>query len=183
MMLTVAIVAVLALIAVSSYTKYRERIQTVEAISDIGSLAPLIGQYALDNNGYPNTLADIARDTIKDPWGNPYRYLRHDTNEARGQWRKDHNIVPINSDYDLWSSGKDGLSSPLSPQCIVATISSAPITAGLSVSLPNSILEDAPRRHAQPNRATDRRAFCVMRAHSRHGHGGPVLRPCPQAPG
>jgi general secretion pathway protein G len=111
MMLTVAIVAVLALIAVSSYTKYRERIQTMEAVSDIGSLAPLIGQYALDNNGYPDTLADIARDTMRDPWGNPYQYLSHDTNRARGQWRKDHNIVPINSDYDLWSSGKDGLSS------------------------------------------------------------------------
>ncbi len=112
MMLTVAIVGVLAVIAVSSYTKYRERIQTMEAVSDIGSLAPLIGQYALDNNGYPDTLADIARDTMRDPWGNPYQYLSHDTNRARGQWRKDHNIVPINSDYDLWSSGKDGLSSP-----------------------------------------------------------------------
>ncbi len=112
MMLTVAIVGVLALIAVSSYTKYRERIQTMEAVSDIGSLAPLIGQYALDNNGYPDTLADIARDTMRDPWGNPYQYLSHDTNRGRSQWRKDHNIVPINSDYDLWSNGKDGRSSP-----------------------------------------------------------------------
>ena len=111
MMLTVAIVAVLALIATSSYTKYRERVQTMEAVSDIGSLGPLIGQYALDNNGYPDTLADIARDTMKDPWGNPYQYLSHDNNAHRGQWRKDHNIVPINSDYDLWSNGKDGLSS------------------------------------------------------------------------
>jgi general secretion pathway protein G len=112
MMLTVAIVAVLALIATSSYTKYRERVQTMEAVSDIGSLAPLIGQYALDNNGYPDTLADIGRDTMRDPWGNPYQYLSHDTNASRGQWRKDHNIVPVNSDYDLWSNGKDGLSSP-----------------------------------------------------------------------
>ena len=112
MMLTVAIVAVLALIAMSSYAKYRERIQTMEAVSDIASLGPLIAQYALDNNGYPNSLADIGRDTMRDPWGNPYQYLSHDTNSARGQWRKDHNIVPINSDYDLWSSGKDGRSSP-----------------------------------------------------------------------
>jgi len=112
MMLTVAIVAVLALIAMSSYAKYRERIQTMEAVSDIASLGPLIAQYALDNNGYPNSLADIGRDSMRDPWGNPYQYLSHDTNSAGGQWRKDHNIVPINSDYDLWSSGKDGRSSP-----------------------------------------------------------------------
>jgi general secretion pathway protein G len=112
MMLTVAIVAVLAAIALASYTKYRERTQTTQAVFDIGGLQPLIAQYALDNNGYPDTLADIARDAMKDPWGNPYQYLSHDTNRARGQWRKDHNIVPINSDFDLWSSGKDGRSSP-----------------------------------------------------------------------
>jgi general secretion pathway protein G len=111
MMLTVAIVAVLAVIANGSYAKYRERTQTLQAVSDIGSLEPLIGGYALDHNGYPDSLADIARDTMKDPWGNPYRYLSHDNNAHRGQWRKDHNIVPINSDYDLWSNGKDGMSS------------------------------------------------------------------------
>lgn len=111
MMLIVAIVAVLALIAVGSYAKYRERINTMRAISDIGSLEPLISGYALDNNAYPDTLADIGRDTIKDPWGNPYQYISHDNNTTRGHWRKDRNIVPINSDYDLWSNGTDGLSS------------------------------------------------------------------------
>jgi prepilin-type N-terminal cleavage/methylation domain-containing protein len=67
MMLTVAIVAILAVIADGSYTRYRERVQTMQAISDIGSLEPLIAAYALDHNGYPDTLADIARDTMKDP--------------------------------------------------------------------------------------------------------------------
>jgi general secretion pathway protein G len=110
--LIVAIVAILAVIALASYAKYRERIQTMQAVTDIGSLQPLIAQYALDNNGYPDTLADIARGTMKDPWGNPYQYVSHDDNSTRGQWRKDHNIVPVNSDYDLWSNGKDGLSSP-----------------------------------------------------------------------
>lgn len=112
MMLVIAIVGVLAVIAVASYAKYRERIETMQAISDIGSLQPLIAQYALDNNGYPDTLADVGRANMKDPWGNPYQYVSHDDNKNRGQWRKDHNIVPINSDYDLWSSGKDGQSSP-----------------------------------------------------------------------
>ena len=121
----------------------------MEAVSDIGSLAPLIGQYALDNNSYPDTLADIGRDTIEGSSGEIHTSTSATTtNRSKGHWRKDHNIVPINSDYDLWSMGKDGRSSPRSPQRIVATTSSAPITAGLSVSLPNSILEDPPRRHA-----------------------------------
>ena len=115
MMLVIAIVGILAVIAVASYAKYRERIETMQAILDIGSLQPLIAQYALDNNGYPDSLADIGRDTLRDPWGNPYQYLSHDSvghGSGGGQWRKDHSIVPINSDYDLWSNGVDGQSSP-----------------------------------------------------------------------
>src|SRR5438309_10880894 len=112
LMLAVAIAVVLAVIAISSYTRYRERGQMMEAVTDIGSLEPLIAQYALDHNAYPDTLADIGRGTMKDPWGRSYQYVSHDDNKQKGQWRKDHNIVPINSDYDLWSNGKDGLSSP-----------------------------------------------------------------------
>ena len=112
MMLVVAVVGVLATIAVSSYGRYRERVQILQAASDIGSLQPLISKYALDNNGYPDSLADIDRAGLVDPWGHSYQYISHDDNTTRGQWRKDHNIVPVNSDYDLWSNGKDGLSSP-----------------------------------------------------------------------
>ncbi|MCK5254491.1 MAG: prepilin-type cleavage/methylation domain-containing protein, partial [Deltaproteobacteria bacterium] len=40
-------------------------------------------------------------------WGNPYQY--NDLNNIPpGLWRKDKNLVPLNSDYDLWSNGKDG---------------------------------------------------------------------------
>ena len=112
MMLVVAVVVVLATIALSSYGRYREQVQVLQAVSDIGSLQPLISKYALDNNGYPDSLADIGRAGLKDPWGNPYQYVSHDDNSTRGQWRKDHNIVPVNSDYDIWSNGKDGQSSP-----------------------------------------------------------------------
>jgi general secretion pathway protein G len=111
-MLVVAIVAVLVVIALASYGKYRERVQMMEVIVDLGSLSPLIAQYALDNGGFPDTLADIGRANLKDPWGKPYQYLSHDDKKGKGKWRKDHNIVPINSDFDLWSNGKDGQSSP-----------------------------------------------------------------------
>ena len=44
------------------------------------------------------------------PWGNPYRYFNLATKKGNGQERKNRNLVPINSDYDLYSSGKDGAS-------------------------------------------------------------------------
>ena len=47
-----------------------------------------------------------------DPWGNPYQYLNVTTTKNKGNVRKDRNLVPINSDYDLYSMGKDGTSQP-----------------------------------------------------------------------
>ena len=46
---------------------------------------------------------------LLDPWGNSYQYLN--LNGAPiGQVRKDQALVPINSDYDLYSMGPDGSS-------------------------------------------------------------------------
>jgi general secretion pathway protein G len=52
-------------------------------------------------------------DELKDPWGNPYQYLSFETVKGndKGKFRKDRNLVPINSDYDLYSMGPDGKSS------------------------------------------------------------------------
>ena len=112
LLLIVAIVAVLAAIALPSYAKYQERVQTTKVILEIGSIASLIERHALDNRVHPASLADVSADNMKDPWGNPYQYVSHDDKKGKGKWRKDHNIVPINSDFDLWSNGKDGNSSP-----------------------------------------------------------------------
>jgi len=47
-----------------------------------------------------------------DPWGNNYQYLAIEDNvKAKGNERADKNLVPINSDFDLYSNGKDGVTS------------------------------------------------------------------------
>jgi general secretion pathway protein G len=112
MMLTVAIAAVLAAVALGAYGRYKERVQMAQVISDIASLEPIISRYELDHRELPGGLADIGKAYMKDPWGTPYQYISHDSKKGKGAWRKDHNIVPINSDYDLWSNGKDGKSAP-----------------------------------------------------------------------
>ena len=47
-----------------------------------------------------------------DAWGNPYEYLNLGTVTPPTQHkiRKDKNLHPINSDYDLYSKGPDGQS-------------------------------------------------------------------------
>jgi general secretion pathway protein G len=50
-------------------------------------------------------------DLIIDPWGKPYQYLRIDGGTTLGLYgkrRRDKNANPVNSDYDLYSMGRDG---------------------------------------------------------------------------
>ena len=43
-----------------------------------------------------------------DPWGNAYVYLSFEGLRGLGRMRKDKNLVPVNSDFDLYSMGPDG---------------------------------------------------------------------------
>jgi len=43
-----------------------------------------------------------------DPWGNPYQYLNLFNKKGKGGNRKDKKLNPLNSDFDLYSMGKDG---------------------------------------------------------------------------
>ena len=56
--------------------------------------------------------ADAGLVGMRDPWGNPYGYLNLGDPAARGHARKDHSLVPINTDFDLCSMGLDSRSAP-----------------------------------------------------------------------
>jgi len=111
LMIAIAIVAVLTAIVVPSYSSYRERVMVAQAKSDIIGLGPAIDQFRLNNDRFPDSLADIGKAGMLDPWKHPYRYLNLSpiAPGTMGQVRKDKNLVPINSDYDLYSMGKDGV--------------------------------------------------------------------------
>ena len=110
-LLVMLILGVLTAVALPQYGKYQNRVLIAQAKLDIAGIEPLIAQYLLDNRTYPATLADIGRAGMLDPWKNPYQYLDvSDIKATKGQARKDKNLVPINSDYDLYSMGPDGAS-------------------------------------------------------------------------
>ncbi len=82
-----------------------------QAIGDIGNIHLAIGRFELSNNRYPVSLAEIGLDDKLDPWGNPYQYLYvYDLIDV-GPVRKDHNLKPVNTWYDLYSTGPDGATS------------------------------------------------------------------------
>lgn len=111
-LIVVAILGTLASIAVPKYTDYRERIKVAQAVTDITALSLLINNYQLDARNYPANLASVGNAGKLDPWGQPYVYLNLQDPATKGQARKNKNLVPINSDYDLYSKGKDGDSRP-----------------------------------------------------------------------
>ena len=118
--IALAIIAVLAGAAIPKYIDYRERIRVAQAITDIGGLNVRLRNYMVDNNHVPPPdLNAINAAGMPDPWGAPYVYFNVRTAKGHGGVRKNKNLVPINSDFDLYSKGKDGASV-------------GPLTAGVS---------------------------------------------------
>lgn len=112
LMIVLLIVGVLAAIALPSYQRYQQRLRIDQAQRDIGMIATAVKLRWEDVRAYPDSLADVGLGSTLDPWGRPYQYLSLEDPSSRGHARKDHALVPINSDFDLYSMGPDGLSSP-----------------------------------------------------------------------
>jgi general secretion pathway protein G len=109
-LLALAIVAVTAAMAIPSYERYRERVRTAQAVNDIANMGTLIARFATDSRAVPETLDEVGLAGKLDPWGRPYRYLNLTTKGGKGGARKDKKLNPLNSDFDLYSKGRDGKS-------------------------------------------------------------------------
>lgn len=113
LMLGVAIVTTLAAIAIPNYIAYLERARVAKAISEVKNIEKAIYNYFGSHGEFPDALAQAGFGGYQDPWGNSYRYLRIDGGDAPiGAKRKDHSLVPVNSDFDLYSMGRDEASRP-----------------------------------------------------------------------
>lgn len=112
LMMVVAVIGVLSALAYPKYTSYRERVRVDQARKDIVMMAMAITLYWNDARSYPASLTVVGLGGRPDPWGNPYRYLPLEGVNNLGHARKDHSLVPINTDFDLYSMGPDGRSAP-----------------------------------------------------------------------
>lgn len=114
LLVAIAVAAALVAVAVPSYQSHRNKALVAQAASDIKDLDVLIAQYYADNMRLPDSLADVGKAGMRDPWKTPYQYLRLSplSPAAAGKMRKDKNLVPINSDFDLYSMGQNGTSQP-----------------------------------------------------------------------
>ena len=112
MLVAISAMAVLGAIAIPSYRAHVQSVKVSAAVADIMVIASAINRYTDNNNAPPPNLAAIGMDSKLDPWGQPYVYLSFAGLKGKAQMRKDKNLVPINSQYDLYSVGADGQSKP-----------------------------------------------------------------------
>jgi general secretion pathway protein G len=110
LMVTLVIASLLVSVAVPTYGQFADRARASKAIGDVGWISIEIGKYQLRNNdALPNSLADLGVPVPLDPWDRPYQYLNIAAAGAgNGKFRKDKNLQPLNTDYDLYSMGQDG---------------------------------------------------------------------------
>ncbi len=118
LMIVLALVFLLATFALPGYQGYIDRARTSQAIGEMGRISLEIDKFRLSNNdSLPLSLADLSLETLEDPWGNNYEYLDITLEVGKGNLRKDKNLNPLNTDYDLYSRGPDGQTKkPLQPK-------------------------------------------------------------------
>lgn len=111
-----SVLTIIGTLAGIAVPKLRETIyvaQVAKAIGDIRVITQEIDAVVAGGGALPASLAAIGRGGWLDPWGNPYQFLPFPAGKGvPGGARKDRFLVPINSEYDLYSMGRDGKSVP-----------------------------------------------------------------------
>ena len=123
LMIVIAIIGTLSSIAVPIFSQYTERTKISMAKAEIRTIEKEILSFFIVNNRYPEDLSEIGLGNVIDPYGNPYQYqpstyiAKNGKVKKSNHARKDHNLVPVNTDFDLYSMGKDGESkAPFTPK-------------------------------------------------------------------
>jgi general secretion pathway protein G len=107
LMIAGTVAALIAAVGVRGVNGYMNHAETARAIGDIGSISLQLYRWQSNTRRFPDTLAEAGLDRLVDPWGNPYRYVNVATAKT-DDVRRDRNLRPLNTDFDLYSLGPDG---------------------------------------------------------------------------
>jgi general secretion pathway protein G len=111
LMITVIIMGLLVAIALPIYSKSEKKIDSNSAMAFMTATSQKLEDYYAQHGTYPATLSEIGiEEPALDPWGNPYQYMPINIKPPpkKGKIRRDKNMNPLNTDFDLYSCGPDG---------------------------------------------------------------------------
>jgi general secretion pathway protein G len=112
LVVVIALLSTLIVVGIPLYTAYIDKARITRAEEDISNLQKEIQMYKLSKKVLPPKLSDIRDTDLMDPYGRPYRYHNFTNTDEREKRRKDRFLVPLNTEFDLYSMGKDGQSEP-----------------------------------------------------------------------
>lgn len=111
-LIVIAILGILVSIAMPAYENYQDGKNNTTAKADILEIQGMIEKFYVTHNRFPADLSEIGQQNRHDPWGNPYYYTNVTAGQNKNSARKDKNLTPVNSDFDLYSAGKDKKTRP-----------------------------------------------------------------------
>lgn len=117
LIVVMVVLTLLTTMAIPTYNGYTQRARVAAAIGDISGLSLEVEKFRLKNNGrIPLTLEEMGVEIPLDPWSQAYVFLNIPAaGPGKGAVRKDGKLNPLNTDFDLYSLGRDGKSAgPLS---------------------------------------------------------------------
>ena len=124
MLIALAILGILMVVSVPAYKSYKKKVLIAQCQADLNDISMRLEKFKAVNYSYPWDLSELGS-IPKDPWGNDYYYLElSNVNDKNGKVKQDlegnkikgkkpkarkkKNLKPLNSDYDLFSTGEDG---------------------------------------------------------------------------
>ncbi len=120
LLVVITIIGILSTIGLRVYKHFIDKARNTRAVAEIRMYEKEIMNYLHDTESLPGSLDILGRGATLDPWKNPYQYSSFDTPGAEDKRRTKGakgkgkgKGSPLNSDYDLYSMGKDGLSAPV----------------------------------------------------------------------
>lgn len=116
LLIVLAITGTIAAGAVPVYRQTLQKMAVTRAIADIGTIAFNVTMFERVNGRWPDDLQEMGPGPTVDPWGSQYVYRHSEAADWNGRRRRDRWLNPLNTDFDVYSSGPDGESrAPLPP--------------------------------------------------------------------
>ena len=113
LLVALIVASLLLAVAVPGYNQYTQRARVAAAMGDISKMSLAVEQFRLRNDDrIPASLDELGIDIPLDPWGRSYVFLNIPAagGPKSAAVRKDGKLHPLNTDFDLYSVGKDGAS-------------------------------------------------------------------------
>jgi len=126
LIVVITIIGILSSIGLSVYRHFIDKARNTRAVAEIRMYEKEIMSFLNDTERLPDAFAELGLAVALDPWKNPYQFINFDTSpgaednrrtkgakgKGKGKGKGLEKGSPLNTDYDLYSMGKNGMSAP-----------------------------------------------------------------------